>query len=115
MTDQLQLRTRIADAITAHRPRRMLDDLKHEICQQGCFYDVGDWYVHLVDALLALPGIAIVDAEDLWDAQQCVQDWRDSDNCDDTPAYRKRLSELAKRLRAAANGAASVKAEEQTP
>lgn len=44
-----------------------------------------------------------LDCEDLWDANQFVQDWRDSDNCDDTPAYRQRLTELARRLRDTSN------------
>lgn len=48
-----------------------------------------------------------IDHEDLWDAHQCVLDWRDSDNCDDTPAHRRRLLNLANRLKRAANKAAA--------
>lgn len=45
--------------------------------------------------------------EDLWDAHECVLYWRDSDNCDDTPAHRKRLLDLANRLKNAANAQAA--------
>ena len=54
-----------------------------------------------------------VDPEDLWDAGQCVLDWRASDNCDDTPEYRKRLLALAKRLRDASNAVAVAASREE--
>lgn len=94
MTD---IRTRLADALREQllTPEHLWD---WQQVDPAMFDDV-------VEALLSLRGIAIVDAEDLWDAQQCVQDWRDSDNCDDTPAHRRRLTRLARRLRDAANAA----------
>ncbi len=70
-------------------------------------YDNKDLYDELAGVVLTLPGVAVVDPEDLWDAQQCVQDWRDSDNCDDTPEYQERLTQLAARLRHACNAAAN--------
>jgi hypothetical protein len=94
------LRARLADALADHAST-----------EDGCFCGKDDhlaydyWARHVADVLLSLPGIAIVDAEDLWDAQQYVQDWRDSDNCDDTPEHRRRLTQLARRLRDAANKA----------
>lgn len=66
---------------------------------------------HLAGAALealAKAGLAVADAEDLWDANQYIQDWRDSDTCDDTPEHRQRLTDLAQRLREASNAAARL-------
>ena len=91
-------------------------DLRGCVCDDdgliGSDHEMAQHQLEAVAAagLVVLPKAAVVDPEDLWDAQQYVQDWRDSDTCDDTPAHRKRLNDLVRRLRDASN-AASIAAE----